>query len=32
MGTVKNYISQIYAKIGVSDRSNAILFFRKLSF
>ncbi|MGI6358455.1 MAG: response regulator transcription factor [Bacillota bacterium] len=32
IGTVKNYISQIYAKIGVSDRSNAILFFRKLSF
>lgn len=30
VGTVKNYTSQIYAKIGVSDRGNAILFFRKL--
>lgn len=27
-GTVKNYISSIYGKIGVKDRANAVLFFR----
>lgn len=30
MGTVKNYISQIYSKADISDRANAILFFRNL--
>ncbi len=30
VGTVKNYISQIYMKIEVSDRANALLFFKKL--
>ena len=30
VGTVKNYISQIYMKINVSDRTNALLFFKKL--
>lgn len=30
VGTVKNYISQIYMKIDVSDRANALLFFKKL--
>lgn len=32
VGTVKNYISQIYLKIGVSDRANAVLFFKKMGF
>jgi DNA-binding NarL/FixJ family response regulator len=32
VGTVKNYISQIYMKINVSDRTNAVLFFKKLKF
>jgi DNA-binding NarL/FixJ family response regulator len=31
-GTVKNYISQIYLKINVSDRANAVLFFKRLGF
>lgn len=30
VGTIKNYISQIYMKIEVSDRANALLFFKKL--
>ena len=28
-GTVRNYISGIYAKIGVGDRTNAVLFLKK---
>lgn len=32
VGTIKNYISQIYLKIDVSDRANAVLFFKKLGF
>jgi DNA-binding NarL/FixJ family response regulator len=32
VGTVKNYISQIYLKINVSDRTNAVLFFKKFKF
>lgn len=32
LGTVKNYISQIYLKIDVNDRANAVLFFRKIGF
>lgn len=28
-GTVKNYVSQIYMKINVSDRANAILYFKR---
>lgn len=31
-GTVKNYISQIYLKINVSDRANAVLVFQQLGF
>ena len=31
-GTVKNYISQIYMKINVSDRANAVLVFKQLGF
>lgn len=31
-GTVKNYISKIYEKIDIYDRSNAILFFREKGF
>ncbi len=31
-GTVKNYISQIYLKINVSDRANAVLVFKQLGF
>ncbi|OEF97064.1 response regulator transcription factor [Desulfuribacillus alkaliarsenatis] len=27
-GTVKNYISSIYGKVGVKDRTNAVLFFK----
>ncbi len=27
-GTVRNYISTIYSKIGVNDRTNAVLFFK----
>ncbi|KHF38147.1 response regulator transcription factor [Halalkalibacter okhensis] len=29
-GTVKNYISEIYSKLGVKDRSKAIIYLRKL--
>ncbi len=32
VGTVKNYISQIYSKAGVSDRANAVLLFKELGF
>lgn len=32
VGTVKNYISQIYSKAGIADRANAILHFKKLGF
>lgn len=32
VGTVKNYISQIYAKAGIADRANAILHFKTLGF
>jgi DNA-binding NarL/FixJ family response regulator len=32
VGTVKNYISQIYGKAGITDRANAILHFKKLGF
>lgn len=28
IGTIKNYISQIYAKANVSDRANAIVYFK----
>ncbi len=31
-GTVKNYISQIYLKINVNDRANAVLVFQQLGF
>ncbi len=30
VGTVKNYLSQIYSKIDCLDRTNAILYFKKL--
>ncbi len=32
VGTIKNYISQIYLKINVNDRANAVLVFKKLGF
>ena len=32
VGTVKNYISQIYSKAGIADRANAILYFKQLGF
>ncbi|MGI6569888.1 MAG: response regulator [Caldicoprobacterales bacterium] len=32
VGTVKNYISQIYSKAGISDRANAVLLFKELGF
>lgn len=32
IGTVKNYISQIYSKAGITDRANAILHFKQLGF
>lgn len=32
VGTVKNYISQIYSKAGITDRANAILHFKQLGF
>lgn len=32
VGTVKNYISQIYLKIDVNDRANAVLIFKKMGF
>ena len=30
VGTIKNYISQIYSKAGITDRANAILYFKQL--
>lgn len=30
VGTVKNYISQIYSKAGITDRANAVLYFKQL--
>ncbi|MFT9493558.1 response regulator [Anaerosolibacter sp.] len=30
VGTAKNYISQIYSKAEITDRANAVLFFKKL--
>ncbi len=32
VGTIKNYISQIYSKAGITDRANAILHFKRLGF
>ena len=32
VGTVKNYISQIYMKLNVNDRANAVLAFKKMGF
>jgi len=32
LGTVKNYVSQIYAKAEVSDRSHAIVYFKNLGY
>lgn len=32
VGTVKNYVSQIYSKAGITDRANAILHFKQLGF
>ena len=32
VGTVKNYMSQIYGKANISDRANAILYFKDLGF
>jgi len=32
VGTVKNYISQIYMKLNVNDRANAVLVFKKMGF
>ncbi len=32
VGTVKNYLSQIYSKASVTDRSNAIIYFKNLGF
>lgn len=32
IGTVKNYISQIYMKVNVNDRANAVLAFKRLGF
>ena len=32
VGTVKNYISQIYSKAEITDRANAILHFKELGF
>ncbi len=32
LGTVKNYVSQIYAKANVTDRSNAIIYLKNLGF
>lgn len=32
VGTVKNYISQIYMKMNVSDRANAVIAFKKMGF
>jgi DNA-binding NarL/FixJ family response regulator len=30
VGTIKNYISQIYSKANITDRTNAVLLFKKL--
>jgi DNA-binding NarL/FixJ family response regulator len=32
IGTVKNYVSQIYAKANVTDRSNAVIYFKQIGF
>ncbi len=32
VGTVKNYISQIYMKLNVNDRANAVLAFKRMGF
>jgi DNA-binding NarL/FixJ family response regulator len=32
VGTVKNYVSHIYSKAGVSDRANAVLHFKEMGF
>ncbi len=32
VGTVKNYISQIYMKLNVNDRANAVIAFRQMGF
>lgn len=32
MGTVKNYISQIYSKAEIADRANAVIHFKKMGF
>ena len=32
VGTVKNYLTQIYMKINVKDRGNAILYLKKIGF
>ncbi len=32
IGTVKNYMSQIYAKADVADRANAIIYFKNIGF
>lgn len=32
VGTVKNYISQIYSKAGITDRAKAILHFKEVGF
>jgi DNA-binding NarL/FixJ family response regulator len=32
MGTVKNYISQIYSKAEITDRTNAVIYFKKMGF
>jgi len=32
VGTVKNYISQIYLKLNVSDRANAVIAFKQMGF
>lgn len=32
IGTVKNYVSQIYSKANVSDRSNAVIYFKQRGF
>ncbi|HCX63822.1 MAG TPA: hypothetical protein DHN33_01245 [Eubacteriaceae bacterium] len=29
VGTVKNYLTQIYGKAGVTDRANAVLYFKQ---
>ncbi|MDP3304924.1 MAG: response regulator transcription factor [Erysipelotrichaceae bacterium] len=32
IGTVKNYVSQIYSKANVTDRSNAVIYFKQRGF